>query len=83
MGLPRTYVLGYCRSSLRDWRFFTLDGLSLGGQGVALLPVGPDEPDDGCHQGYLYADMEAVENFFEAGIGFPGAAQPHSYVGQG
>ena len=40
-------------------------------RGGALLPVRPDEPDDGRQQHNLYAEVKAVENLLEAWIGFP------------
>jgi hypothetical protein len=40
----------------------------------AVFPVGDDEPDDADEEDGFYAEVEAVEDFFEAGIGVPAVA---------
>ncbi len=49
----------------------------------AVFPVGGDEPDDEGEEDEFYAEVEAVEDFLEAGVGVPTVAELHADVGEG
>jgi hypothetical protein len=48
----------------------------------AVFPVGSYEPDGGEDDDGLYAEVEAVEDLFEAGVGVPLGAELHTDVGE-
>jgi hypothetical protein len=48
----------------------------------AVLPVGDYEPDDSGQEEEFYAEVEAVEDLFEAGVGVPLRAELHADVGE-
>jgi 1-acyl-sn-glycerol-3-phosphate acyltransferase len=54
-----------------------------GFRGGAVLPVCPDEPDERDDDDGFDADLEAVEDFLEAGVRIPLHAELHADVGQG
>jgi len=49
----------------------------------AVLPVGDYEPDEADDDDGFYAEVEAVEDLFEAGVGVPGGTELHADVGEG
>jgi len=48
----------------------------------AVLPVRDDEPEEGGDDDDFDGEMEAVEDFFEVGVGVPGCAERHADVGE-
>lgn len=44
--------------------------------------MGDYEPDEAYDDDGFYADVKAVEDLFEAGIGVPGCAELHANVGK-
>ena len=80
MARPRSpSSAGICRSWTTD-EAIVLDWL----RGAdAVLPMGDDEPDDACEVDDFYRVVDAVEDFFEAGIGVPLGAELHADVGEG
>src|SRR5580698_9206123 len=49
----------------------------------AVLPVGDYEPDEADDDDGFYAEMEAVEDLFEARVGVPCCAELHTDVREG
>ena len=49
----------------------------------AVLPMGSNEPGDADDEDEFDAEMEAVKDFLEAGIGVPGGAKAHADVSEG
>ena len=48
----------------------------------AILPVGDDEPEEGCEENEFDGEMKAVEDFLEAWVGVPRRAQLHADPGE-
>jgi hypothetical protein len=48
----------------------------------AVFPVRGDEPEEGCDENEFDGEMEAVEDFFEAGISVPRRSELHADPGE-